>query len=302
MRILGCLFLLLFLPCAQAKVSTLLFDSQRVDIEWPSDMSQKEQADTQQWLNEVHQALTLVYGELPKDQLLVKLSRSTGSRSPVPWGQIKRTDPNQVILTINPALGYDKLINDWTLFHELSHLLIPYRGWGDLWLSEGLASYYQNILQGRAGYFTEQKMWQKLVAGFGRGAKVKGSVLSLKRAGDNRARGQIMRTYWSGALFWLTVDVDLRRYHESSLDQFLAHLKACCETKHMSANEIIAQLVTFSQSTAFNTLFLQYRYSTRMPDAQPILDELGVVGANNALRLTKNASLSKLRQNLYQGM
>ena len=63
----------------------------------------------------------------------------------------------------------DSLQRAWTGYHELAHLLIPYQGWGGAWFSEGLASYYQNILQARVGILTEQQMWQKLYEGFQRG-------------------------------------------------------------------------------------------------------------------------------------
>ena len=56
---------------------------------------------------------------------------------------------------VNPESSMQEITNDWTAFHELSHLLIPYRGHGDLWFSEGLATYYQNIIQARAGVLSE---------------------------------------------------------------------------------------------------------------------------------------------------
>ena len=281
---------------------TLEFEKQRVQVHFEKGFSDQDKAVTLRWLQDVHQALMLVYGKLPQDSLNISITLSKRSGSAVPWGQVKRTRPNQVLLTVNPSKGYQSLISDWTLFHELSHLLIPYRGWGELWLSEGLASYYQNILQARGGYLDEARMWQKLVAGFERGSSVADSQLSLKQAGDNRARGQIMRMYWSGALFWLMVDVDLRRYHDSSLDQFLAHLNLCCQHQHLSAASIVSKLVEFADNTAFEVLFLQFRRSTRLPPYKKLLRQLGVEGTSRNIQLLSTAPQSILRRNLYLGM
>lgn len=44
-----------------------------------------------------------------------------------------------------------ELSRDWTATHELSHMLLPYVASRDRWLSESLASYYQNVLRARDG-------------------------------------------------------------------------------------------------------------------------------------------------------
>ena len=48
-----------------------------------------------------------------------------------------------------------------------------------IWLAEGLASYWQNLLRARTGLLTPQQAWQQLDAGFGRGRSVAGDQLSL---------------------------------------------------------------------------------------------------------------------------
>lgn len=111
-----------------------------------------------------------------------------------------------------------------------------------------------------------------------------------------------MRMYWSGALFWLMVDVDLRRYHDSSLDQFLAHLNHCCQHQHLSAASIVSKLVEFADNTAFEVLFLQFRRSTRLPPYNTLLRQLGVEGTSRNIQLLSTAPQSILRRNLYLGM
>ena len=84
---------------------------------------------------------------------------------PIPWAQVHRSEVDRVEFLTSPGATYADLKRAWTGYHELAHLLIPYRGWGDSWFSEGLATYYQNVLQARAGVLDEQQMWQKLYEG-----------------------------------------------------------------------------------------------------------------------------------------
>jgi hypothetical protein len=66
---------------------------------------------------------------------------SARGADPVPWGRIHRGPIDKVELYTAPRAQFDKLMRASTGYHELAHLLIPYRGWGDVWFSEGLASY-----------------------------------------------------------------------------------------------------------------------------------------------------------------
>ena len=50
-------------------------------------------------------------------------------------------------------------------------MLMPYISSRDRWLSEGLASYYQNVLRARDGRLTDTQAWQLLYEGFQRGKK-----------------------------------------------------------------------------------------------------------------------------------
>merc|ERR1711879_414000 len=126
----------------------------------------------------------------------------------------------------------------------MGHLLIPYQGSGDLWLSEGLASYYQNLIQRRAGRLTEQRMWEKILAGFERGkANRAWNGVGLAAVGDNLARTrQQMRTHWSGVLYWLTMDTHLRASGQHSVDSLLTDLKHCCQQQQMSARQLVTTL------------------------------------------------------------
>ena len=107
--------------------------------------------------------------------------------------------------------------------------MLPYIKTRYRWVSEGFASYYQNVLLARAGQYTEQRAWQKLWEGFERGRKSR-PELSANGAARTGIRAATMKIYWSGAAIALLADVELRRRSNGaeSLDMVLDRLAQCC--------------------------------------------------------------------------
>ena len=305
---LSILLLLLLQPftlLASSQYDQIVHRDQIISIYYHPSLNEAERKMTHRWLKQVTNALLTVYRGLPKDNYDISIERSSDSSSPVPWGQVKRGTPTNVLLVINPALGYDALINDWTAFHELSHLLIPYRGHGNIWLSEGLATYYQNIIQARSGRFDETEMWRKIVAGFKRGRNEQGwRDINLTDVSNNlHETRQYMRVHWSGVLFWLTVDVELRKQGKSSLDDVLKQLRYCCQRQSMSAKEIVSKLDELTNQNIFVPLFDKYSKSYSTPEFKSILTDLGVKQNKRTGHISFNndAPLAYIRQQIYQG-
>ena len=105
------------------------------------DQRQFSNQETQNYLDDV----------VPREQLRVVIQRADDAREPVPWAHVIRSHPQGVKFYVNPDFSLGRFMRDWTAAHELSHLYLPYPGQPDIWLSEGLATYYQNIIQARSG-------------------------------------------------------------------------------------------------------------------------------------------------------
>jgi len=304
-RIMLSIFLLqpLSLP-ASNQYERITKQHQVISINYHTSLDTAERKLTHQWLTQVTGALLTVYGELPRDNFNITIRRSSSLSSPVPWGQVERGTPTNVLLVINPDLGYEELINDWTAFHELSHLLLPYRGHGNIWLSEGLATYYQNIIQARAGLFDDAEMWRKIVAGFERGSKdQRWRHIDLTAVSDNLGETrQYMRVHWSGVLFWLTADTSLRNRGNGTLDNALKQLRLCCEDDSMSAEAIVRKLDELTNENIFVALFNEYCKSYSIPEYKSILAELGIKNDQQAggISLVDDAPLAAIRQQIHQ--
>ena len=199
-------------------------------LDWRGEFSDAQRTKLKSWMTSVGDTVSLLYGELPRDEIRIAL-KPYPSRSAVPFARVLRNEPEGVLFYINPDYPIEDFISDWTAYHELSHLFIPYPGIADIWFSEGLASYYQNILQVRAGLLTPEQARQKLSAAFGRGRDDDDHAdLSLgELSAVMRERHAFMRVYWSGALYFLDADIRLRRLdNPMTLDDVLREFASCC--------------------------------------------------------------------------
>jgi hypothetical protein len=301
----GVLLLLPYSLQASNTYDQITHGDQMVSIHYQASLSEAERRTAVQWLEQVTTAILTIYGELPNNHMHINIDRSANRSSPVPWGQVERGNPTRILLVINPALGTDALISDWTAFHELSHLLIPYEGYGNVWLSEGLATYYQNIVQARSGLFNDTRMWGKIASGLERGRKdQRWRHIDLTEVSDNlRETRQYMRVHWSGVLFWLTADVELRKQGKGTLDDALKQLKYCCEGRSMSARAIVHKLDALTNMELFVPLFQKYRETYAIPEYQQILADLGVKQRpwTGGISLDDDAPLAEIRRQIVRG-
>ncbi len=267
-----------------------------------------KRVDIKAWVDHAAQSLRLVYGTLPVENFITVIKTSNKGSSAVPWGEVNRYSPPEVMLVVNPQSSLEALKADWTIYHELSHLLIPYDAGDSRWFSEGLASYYQNITQARIGMFNEQTMWQKLYDGFERGNKQQNyRHQTLDYVSDNIATNRnYMRIYWSGALYWLQADIALRKDSKNadkpySLDIALKQLQSCCFDTYLSTSEIVEKLDKLSQSNIFSSLLAEFSSSYAIPNYLELFSNLGVEVKNNQVVLNNRAELSHLRADIYNG-
>ena len=83
--------------------------------------------------------------------------RRGGGGSAVPFGHVIRDGGEAVRFFVNDDKPLDKYLGDWTATHEFAHLLLPYIESKQKWISEGFASYYQNVLLARRGVYSEEE-------------------------------------------------------------------------------------------------------------------------------------------------
>ncbi len=267
--------------------------SARIEVALMEGHQPYDHAKIMQWVDANITALQQLYGDFPVPDLQLLVVPVGKDREPVPWGESTRGGGDAVHVYIDETQPLQALLSDWVLIHELSHLLHPSISDNGRWLSEGLASYYQNVLAARGGLITEKKAWDNLDAGFMRGVKGTPSGQTLAQVTQTIYKThRFMRVYWSGAAISLLADTRLRRlsHNQQSLDSVLQQFAQCClpADKEWTALALMQKFDDLSNTKIFTDLYTEYVDSTQFPLLQPTYLQLGLIpsGAHVALSAT----------------
>ena len=284
--------------------AVLLAATLTVEVRQPVDDSKSEQII--EWVHATADTIKLAYGRFPNPDAKIIVIPTTenawGSDSAVIFGRVTRQDGETVELFVDAAQPIEDFYTDWTATHEFSHLMLPLLSQRYRWISEGFATYYQNILMSRAGRYSQEFAWQRLLEGYERGDESR-PELSLNDAAAAGIRHARMKIYWSGAAIALMADVELRKRSKGaeSLDSVLGELQACClpSTRRWSGPRLFEKLDSFIESPVFMPLYRQYANTEGFPDVTPILTDVGVaLNADGSVNFDDNASSAAIRESI----
>ncbi|MFK7887680.1 MAG: hypothetical protein AB8G16_12550, partial [Gammaproteobacteria bacterium] len=283
---------------------TVALNGGSIDIAIADVANVAQPADVLSWLRTTANAMTTVYGRFPLRNTQVLIIPGDYDASPVPWGQVLRGGAPAVHFYIDRHAELDALLADWTAFHEFSHLFLPFVRRYEAYLSEGFASYFQNVTRARSGNVTEQEAWANLWRGFERGRDAGGGdtlATAAKRMGRDH---NYMRVYWSGAAIALNSDVALRQTNPGAdgLGALLGELNACCRTddEAWSGERLCATFDRLTGNSAMGTLNKKLAGDRHFPDVFPLLNKLGVALENGAVVLDDTAPLAAVRRAITQ--
>ena len=256
-----------------------------------------------EWLRSASGNVSLAYGRFPVPSpriVVVPTGNSPwGGNSPVPFGRVTRNGEEKVEFFVNAERPIEEFYDDWTATHEFSHLMLPYVSGRHKWISEGFASYYQNVLMSRAGRYTPKRAWTKLHEGFERG-RASRPELSLNDAAASGIRRARMKIYWSGAAIALLADIELRERSggEESLDVALDRLQECClpSDRTWSGPELFARLDSLVEEPVFMPLYRRHANSAGFPDVGPAFQRLGIDVEDDELHIHRGAELAHIRE------
>jgi len=257
------------------------------------------------WIADAAGMVGSMYGRFPYPQVQVLVMPNARAREPTPWAFVTRGGGPAVHFVINQRRPMTEFYQDWTAAHEFSHLFLPFVKSADAWASEGLATYYQNVLRARSGRLSAQEAWSNLDAGFERGRN-EAKALTLAEATRRMYRNRLfMKVYWSGTAIMLMADLQLRQISNDSqsLDTALAVLNACCfKSPHeWNAAELFGRLDQLTGTTVFTSLMNEYVDSVRFPDLSVTYRELGLMPDDGGVRLVSDAPYANLRDAIMKG-
>lgn len=257
-------------------------------------LSNAQQAAIERWVNVQAGAVATLNGKLPRARIQLVVLPTGPSREPMRFGSMTRGGGASVGLLIASDFDEAKLMQDWVLIHELSHLLHPFVERDEAWLSEGIATYYQEVLRARAGLQSPETAWKRILNGSRQGESMQGNL--ERGAAEMYSTYRFAPVYWGGAAIMLLADVELRRQSngERALDDALMELSSCCSvcTRPWASTEVADRIDRFARSSVMRDLIADVVRGARFPTLAALYAQLGL---DEEGRPTGDAPLSAVR-------
>lgn len=181
------------------------------------------------------------------------------SNQPVPWAYTRRDGKGSVHFHVDTRFGLKKFVDDWTVYHELAHMALPYLGSEYRWFSEGFASFMQYQIMAKAGVLKGKidQRYQAKVSPHLRWFNSDLTAASIaKRLMDN---SQYPAAYWGGAYFFIYADQLLKKKHNTSLIALVSHYQDCCRTKDDNLTDVITSFDKILNDKLFTELIRRYQ-------------------------------------------
>jgi hypothetical protein len=244
-------------------------------------------ADIAAWLKTAARAAALPADRLASSDGVIAVVPTQGSDRPVRFGMAARGGGTSLLLLVSADASLGALERDWVAIHEFSHLLHPFVVRDDAWLSEGLATYYQEVLRVRAGLMPEAEAWRRMYEGARRGRGAQGSL--AQHSATMFQDGSFSMVYWAGASFALMADVELRHRTRGamSLDRVMIELARCCSrrTEPVTAREMVAELDRIAGVPVFAELMQRWVLGPDLPDLEALFARLGLQPGEDGVRI-----------------
>lgn len=230
----------------------------------------------ERWLGDAARAVAGGWGTMPPTKALVILrpsnARTFGAGDAVLFGSAMHGGGSTLLLYIDAGADDASLPGEWIAVHEMVHLAMPRVRSGDPWFTEGVATYYQEILRARAGMISANDAWRRLGEGFARGRRQSGRATLRAESDAMNARHAYQRVYWSGAAIALLLDVELRQ-RGRTLDDAMREMTSAFGSgrRPASADEVLTHLDDWLGEPLFTTTAAKHLASRAFPDVDAAL-------------------------------
>ncbi|MBX7185663.1 MAG: hypothetical protein K1Y01_11010 [Vicinamibacteria bacterium] len=246
------------------------------------------------WIREGAQDVVSLLGRFPVSRLQVIVA--SGGPYAVGSAVTMGMGGASIFVVVGERTRKADLLRDWVMTHEMLHVAFPNMGFRQRWMEEGLSTYLEPLLRARRGRYEPQKMWAEFVRAMPQG---------LPKDGDQGLDRTFTwgRRYWGGAMFWLHVDLEIRRRTEGarSLDDVLRGVLGA--GGNVALRWDVARLAGVAENasgtTALREIYDDWSEKAVAPDLGALWTSLGV-RADKAERITfdDQAPLARIRRGL----
>jgi hypothetical protein len=225
-------------------------------LHWQHRFTPAQQQQLQHWLHFSATATTDVLGPYPFTMQLY-LYQHPGNE-PVPWANTWRESSQQIHFHVDPRFDQSQFKQDWTAYHEIAHLALPFLGTNNAWFAEGFASFMQYQIMQQAGLIDSAAT--AISAKFIRQRR---HYLNNNSMRDNalaqlKAR-RFAAGYWGAAQFFVVADIVLQQQGKGRLTQLIQRYQRCCRLRDQTLNDVIVSFDRLTESNLFSELLQQFK-------------------------------------------
>jgi hypothetical protein len=224
------------------------------------------------------------------------------SSEPVRFGTMNRGGGASAAMRLPVNAERGALERDWVALHEFCHLLHPFVAHEDAWLSEGLATYFQEVLRARSGMQPETTAWRRLFDGARLGRGAEGSL--AQESAGMFASASFKTVYWAGAAFALIADVEVRKHTGGrlSLDAVLRKLAPYfrSQPRVFSAAEVMTRMDEVVGAPLFAPLMQRWVQGPELPQLDALYAQLGVSVSGENVEFSAEAEDAWIRSAIMQ--
>lgn len=242
-----------------------------IEVEEPGAGFAARRAELETWIRASAAAIEAWYGLFPVSRLRLVLLPSAGRG--VGEGTTFGGDFATIRIALARDVDADALSQDWVLVHELVHVCMPSLATEQRWLEEGSATYIEPLARVRTGSRSPAEVWTEFVRDMPQG---------LPAAGDRGLDHTPTwgRTYYGGAIFCLTADVEIRERTGNRMglqDAFAAVVRAGGNvTQSWPIERVIAVGDGATGTTVLAELYASMRAAPQPRELDGLWRELGV--------------------------
>lgn len=210
----------------------------------------------QNWLNFVRHATESTIGPYPF-KVELHLNRRS-SNEPVPWANTRRDVPQSIHFYIDTRFSLQQFIDDWTAYHELSHLALPFLGEDGRWFAEGFASYMQYQIMAKQDVLNEtpEQAYDRKFSPYRQ--LYQSNSAALARINELFEQRQFRPAYWGSAQFFIMADQQLDE-RGIKLVELVNDYVTCCRMADETLSDIINSWDKLSGTNVFSHLLEQFK-------------------------------------------
>ncbi len=234
------------------------------------------------WLGKAAEEVRTVRRAFPHPRITVRVIPVPGHPGPSVFGMVRWSSPPSISISVGQEARASDFERDWVAVHEMLHLAHPVLIPRVPWLTEGLATYYTEVARARSGRQDAPRAWAELVGGFARGLEGH-DARSMAEAVSHDSFS--LAVYWTGALFALHLDVELRRItgNTRGLDDVLELLARRGASSTLGGFGAAVDAV--AGQPLFNALLERHLRQPAFAEQAGLLEALGVQDGPNGVSL-----------------